>query len=72
MKDIGTTDIIYTTPAEDLNEVLIKFTRKNIDSLPVVEDENPTRLIGMINRREVISFYNSKVEEKKHTKNSEF
>ena len=22
MKDIGTTDIIYTTPAEDLNEVL--------------------------------------------------
>jgi CIC family chloride channel protein len=61
MKDIGTSDIIKTTPKEDLNTVLTKFTTKNIDGLPVVQTEDPARLIGMLNRREVIAFYNQKV-----------
>ncbi|RJQ77887.1 MAG: chloride channel protein [Desulfobacteraceae bacterium] len=62
MKDIATDDIIKTTPSEDLHSILKKFTTKNIDSLPVVVEDNPTQLLGMINRREVISFYNQKVE----------
>ncbi|MEJ2039141.1 MAG: chloride channel protein, partial [Desulfosarcinaceae bacterium] len=72
MKDIGTSEIIYTTPGEDLNLVLKKFTTKNIDSLPVVEELDPARLIGMINRREVISFYNQKIEERKQARNDDF
>jgi CIC family chloride channel protein len=63
MKDIGKTDIIFTTPSDDLNEVLRKFTDKNIDGLPVVADDDHTRLLGMLNRREVIAFYNEKVKE---------
>ncbi|MFO7687782.1 MAG: chloride channel protein [Desulfobacterales bacterium] len=62
MKDIGSSDIIFTTPAEDLNSVLQKFTIKNIDSLPVVADDDHGKLIGMLGRREVISFYNRKVQ----------
>jgi CIC family chloride channel protein len=65
MNDIGTADIIKTTPAEDLNTVLQKFTTKNIDGLPVVRAEEPNKLIGMLNRREVIAFYNQKVAELK-------
>jgi CIC family chloride channel protein len=65
MKDIGTADIITTSPSEDLNSVLKKFTVKNIDSLPVVRDEDPRELIGMLNRREVIAYYNRRVEEMK-------
>ncbi len=65
MKDIGTTSIITTTPSEDLNMVLHKFTIKNIDSLPVVADDDPGKLIGMIGRREVISFYNQMVQDLK-------
>jgi len=65
VKDICTSDIIVTTPAEDLNTVLQKFTIKNIDSLPVVSEDDPASLIGMLNRREVISFYNRKIEEMK-------
>lgn len=68
MKDIGTSEIIVTTPGEDLNSVLKKFTTKNIDSLPVVEEEDKTQLIGMLNRREVIAFYNQKVDELKTAK----
>lgn len=65
MKDIATSDIILTTPEEDLNTVLQKFTTKNIDSLPVVEPDDHGLLIGMLTRREVISFYNERIQEMK-------
>ncbi|MFC1856747.1 chloride channel protein [Thermodesulfobacteriota bacterium] len=65
MKDIGTPNMIVTTPSEDLNTVLQKFTVKNIDGLPVVKDDDPSELIGMLYRREVITFYNQKVQEMK-------
>jgi len=66
MKDIGTSDIITTRPGDDLNSVLQKFTIKNIDSLPVVADDDPASLLGMLNRREVIAFYNKQVKDRKN------
>jgi chloride channel protein, CIC family len=68
MSDIGTSNIIFTKPSEDLNEVLKKFTLKNIDGIPVVSEEDQGVLIGLLNRREVISFYNGKIEEMKNKK----
>lgn len=65
MKDVGTPEIILTTPEEDLNTVLKKFTTRNIDSLPVVRADDHGILLGMLNRREVITFYNQKVDELK-------
>ena len=65
MRDIATPEIIFTTPSEDLNEVLKKFTIRNIQSIPVVEDENHSILIGMLDRREVIRFYNKSIEKMK-------
>jgi CIC family chloride channel protein len=62
MKDIGTTDIITTTLSEDLSAVLKKFTVKNIDSLPVVSEDDPRQLIGMLSRREVIACYNEQIQ----------
>jgi CIC family chloride channel protein len=69
MSDIATSNIIFTTPSEDLNEVLKKFTLKNIDGLPVVQEDDHHILIGMLYRREVISFYNKRIEEMKNNKN---
>ncbi len=66
MKDIGTSDIIVATQSDDLNTVLQKFTTKNIDSLPVVKDDDHEILIGMLNRREVISFYNQQIQKMKN------
>ena len=61
MQDIIKTDIITTTPEEDLNMVLKKITDKNIDSLPVVAADDPGKLLGMLNRREVIAEYNRRL-----------
>jgi CIC family chloride channel protein len=63
MKDIANPGIIVTTPSEDLNEVLKKFTIRNIQRLPVVKDEDHRILIGMLDRREVIQYYNKRVDE---------
>ncbi|MDY6903192.1 MAG: chloride channel protein [Thermodesulfobacteriota bacterium] len=62
VKDIATSDIIRTTLEEDLNEVMNKFTMKNIEAIPVVYTDAPDRLIGMLRRKEVIAFYNEKVQ----------
>jgi CIC family chloride channel protein len=63
VKDIATSDIIVVTPEEDLNSVLQKFTTRNIESLPVVQEDDHAKLIGMLRRREVIAYYNSRIEE---------
>jgi CIC family chloride channel protein len=65
MRDIANFDIISTTPSEDLNEVLKKFTIRNIQRIPVVKDEDHSRLLGMLDRREVIQAYNQRIEEMK-------
>jgi CIC family chloride channel protein len=62
MKDIMTTDLIYTYLTEDLNTVLFKLTQKNIDALPVVEEDDHGELIGLIYRRDIISFYNDHIK----------
>lgn len=66
VSDICTSEIIVTTPSEDLNSVLKKFTLKNIDSIPVVNDKDHGILIGMLNRREVIRVYNDRVSQMKN------
>ncbi len=61
MKDLMTKDLITTTLSEDLNTVLLKLTQKNIDALPVVDENDPSSLIGLIYRRDIISHYNKVV-----------
>ena len=62
MKDLCTSDIIFTTADEDLNTVLRKFTEKNIDSLPVVQEDDHGVLIGMLSRRALNAYYNQQIE----------
>lgn len=62
MKDIAKSEVVTTTLTEDLNTVLQKFTIKNIDSLPVVREDDLGILMGMLSRRDVIAFYNRQIQ----------
>ena len=62
VQDIATTDVVTAVPSEDLNSVLQKFTVKNIDSLPVVQEDDRGVLLGMLTRRDVIAFYNRQIQ----------
>ncbi|MCD6585771.1 MAG: chloride channel protein [Desulfobacteraceae bacterium] len=67
MKDIAKSEVVTTTLTEDLNTVLQKFTIKNIDSLPVVQEDDMGILMGMLSRRDVIAFYNRQIHRLKGT-----
>ena len=63
MKDVANTTIIFTTPSEDLNEVFKKCTIRNLQRIPVVSEEDHSVLVGMLDRREMIQYYNQRIEE---------
>lgn len=61
MRDIMVTDLILTNASEDLNTVLQKLTKKNIDALPVVKEDDRGVFKGLLYRRDVINYYNQYV-----------
>ena len=61
--DIMTRKVLFATPTSDLNTVLRRFTEKNIDELPIVDDEDHGKVLGMLRRREVIALYNRRMAE---------
>ncbi len=62
-EDIATKDIISVKPEDDLDHVLNKFSIKDLEALPVVETdhEGKKKLVGFVNRGDVISRYNQEV-----------
>ncbi len=71
VKDFARKEVITTKPSEDVNTLLRKFTVRNIDMIPVVDDNDPTKFLGMISRREVIDFYNKTLNQLKESKKDE-
>jgi CIC family chloride channel protein len=61
--DIATQPVLTVTPDDDLHTALRRFTRKNIEDIPVVEEAEPRRIIGMLSRRHLISAYHDRVSE---------
>jgi chloride channel protein, CIC family len=61
--DIATTPVLTVAPGDDLHVALRRFTQKNIDEIPVVDPEQPGRILGMLRRKEVIAAYHQRVTE---------
>jgi len=60
-KDIMNEDVITLTTDENLNDAMGKFGIKDIGQLPVVDKDNPKRVVGMLKRTDVIVAYNNAV-----------
>jgi len=60
--DIATTPVLTVTPDDDLHTAMRRFTRKNIDELPVVASDEPTRILGMLRRKDVIGAYDRQLD----------
>jgi len=58
-------DFLFLHPDDDLNMAMRRFTQRNIDELPVLDRNEPGKLLGMLRRRETIAYYNSRVAELK-------
>ncbi len=56
--DIVNPQVITISKDNDLDYVLNLFGKWNLDQFPVVDPENPNKILGAIRRQEVISVYN--------------
>ncbi|MBW2630237.1 MAG: chloride channel protein, partial [Deltaproteobacteria bacterium] len=58
VKDISIPNVITITGNRNLDEALKKIGLKNIEQLPVVDDNNPRKIVGILSRRDIFSAYN--------------
>ena len=63
--DIATRNVITATPDEHLNEVMKKLTARNLDEIPVVDTDNPTKVLYMMSRRTLLAHYAEQMEKTK-------
>ncbi len=56
--DIANPQIICAKPDDDLDYVLRLFSKINADSIPVISNDEESKLLGSINRQDVLSIYN--------------
>jgi CIC family chloride channel protein len=53
--EAGSTNLIVTFPNEPLHTALTKMLKHNVGRLPVVERNNPTRIVGYLGRAAILS-----------------
>jgi CIC family chloride channel protein len=58
-KDVATHTVVRAFWEESLQDVLDKMALINVNELPVVKLEDPDEIIGMIAKRDIISYYHS-------------
>lgn len=63
-KDLASTDLVTVSSGENLYSALEKISLKDFAVLPVVSTQDPSRLEGVISRRDIIGAYNKAVLKK--------
>ncbi len=64
-EDVMISNFIAVAPQDNLNTALKRFTSMNLDELPVIDPEQPGKLLGMLRRKETIDAYNRRLVELK-------
>ena len=59
--DLKVTSVMTLTLENNLNEAMELFAKLDVEQLPVVRLNDPKRVVGMVNRGEVVAAYNREV-----------
>ncbi|MCJ7500797.1 chloride channel protein [bacterium] len=60
-RDVATTNVITITPSDNIQDALYKMGRNGISHLPVVEEDDREKVIGTLNKKDVMDVYNRAV-----------
>jgi CIC family chloride channel protein len=60
-RDVATTNIISITPSDNIQDALYKMGRNGISHLPVVEEDDDRKIVGTLNKKDVMAVYNRAV-----------
>ena len=66
--DLARSPVATVTPNDNLHTVLKIYSQRLIDSVPVVEEDDPSQVICMLNRGEVIAAYDQQMSALKKLK----
>ena len=64
--DIATSTVLTVTPEDDLHAALRLFTQKNIDEMPVVSEDDPQQVVGVLSRKDLIAAYHNRATMLRH------
>ncbi len=59
--ELATKKVLFLKPDQNLNEAMELFARLDVDQLPVVTGEDSRKVIGMLNRGDMVAAYNREV-----------
>ena len=59
--ELATKKVLFLNTENNLNEAMEVFARLDVDQLPVVAGEGSRKVIGMLNRGDMIAAYNREV-----------
>ena len=60
-RDVATTDVITICPSDNIQDALYRMGRNGISHLPVVEEDDKTKVIGTLSKKDVMAVYNKAV-----------
>ena len=60
--DLARRPVLSVTPDDDLHTALKRLTELNTDEIPVVDAADPTRLVGLLSRRDLVAAYTAQIE----------
>ena len=60
-KDLSPQEVITITGNENLDSALRKIGVRNIEQIPVVDETNPRKIVGILSRRDIFTAYNKAV-----------
>jgi CIC family chloride channel protein len=62
VRDFMVESVVTTTPGESLNEVLHKLNEHGLHEIPVVDEQDPARVLAMLTRHVVGAAYHRRLE----------
>ncbi|OAT87046.1 chloride channel protein [Desulfotomaculum copahuensis] len=60
--DVAARQLVTISPRDTLQDAARKIDRYGVNRLPVVDDDNPGRLLGIVGRNDLIRAYNQDIE----------
>ena len=65
--DAGTTDLVTAVPSESVRDALLAMFQRDVGRLPVVDEDDQTKLLGYLSRANVMSAHMKRLQEEQES-----
>ncbi len=62
-QDVATSKVVKVFLEESLQDAMDKMAEINVDELPVVSEDNPDKIVTLLSKRDIISYYYEQMQQ---------